>query len=67
MQSAVLPSYLDAAALGPWATFLEQVGRVLPHLGPLAVWANTPRRSKCALIVDVPIEMDDGSIRHLEG
>jgi glutamate dehydrogenase (NAD(P)+) len=67
MQSVVLPSYLDAAALGPWATYLEQVNRVLPHLGPLAAWADTLRRPKRILIVDVPIEMDDGSIRHFEG
>lgn len=67
MQSTTLPSYLDAAALGPWATYLEQVDRVLPHLGPLAAWADTLRRPKRILIVDVPIEMDDGSIRHFEG
>jgi len=62
-----LPSYLDADSLGPWATFLEQVDRVQPHLGSLATWADTLRRPKRALIVDVPIHMDDGSIRHFEG
>ncbi|WP_281984234.1 Glu/Leu/Phe/Val family dehydrogenase, partial [Azonexus hydrophilus] len=34
---------------------------------PLAAWADTLRRPKRTLIVDVPIEMDDGSIRHFEG
>jgi len=67
MQSSSLPSYLDADSLGPWATFLEQVDRVQPHLGSLATWADTLRRPKRALIVDVPIHMDDGSIRHFEG
>lgn len=62
-----LPSYLNPADLGPWATFLEQVDRVLPHLGKLSVWADTLRRPKRSLIVDVPIHMDDGTVRHFEG
>jgi glutamate dehydrogenase (NAD(P)+) len=33
----------------------------------LARWAETLRRPKRALIVDIPIEMDDGSIAHFEG
>jgi len=40
---------------------------VVPYLGHLARWAETLRRPKRALIVDIPIEMDDGSIRHFEG
>ncbi|MEK9951346.1 MAG: Glu/Leu/Phe/Val dehydrogenase [Curvibacter sp.] len=64
---AKLPSYLNPADLGPWATFLEQVDRVLPHLGRLSIWADTLRRPKRALIVDVPIHMDDGSVHHYEG
>jgi hypothetical protein len=51
----------------PWATYLSQVDRVLPYLGNLARWAETLKRPKRALIVDVPIEMDDGSVRHFEG
>ncbi len=62
-----LPSYLNPLELGPWATYLEQVDRVLPHLGRLSVWADTLRRPKRALIVDVPIHMDDGTVHHFEG
>ena len=40
---------------------------MLPYLGPLARWSETLKRPKRALIVDVPIEMDDGSIAHFEG
>ncbi|WP_085315526.1 Glu/Leu/Phe/Val family dehydrogenase [Derxia lacustris] len=66
-ETARLPSYLDAANPGPWGMFLEQLDRVEPHLGPLARWMDTMRRPKRALIVDVPIEMDDGRIVHFEG
>jgi len=60
-------SYVQLSPGGPWTTFLEQVDRVLPYLGPLARWAETLRRPKRALVVDIPIEMDDGSIAHYEG
>jgi glutamate dehydrogenase (NAD(P)+) len=60
-------SYVSAQAHGPWLTYLSQVERVLPYLGPLGRWADTLRRPKRALIVDVPIEMDDGTVRHFEG
>ncbi len=63
----LLPSYLHADSLGPWATYLEQVERVLPHLGKLARWAETLIRPKRALIVDVPIELDNGCVAHFEG
>jgi glutamate dehydrogenase (NAD(P)+) len=33
----------------------------VPYLGPLARWVETLKRPKRALIVDVPIEMDDGA------
>ncbi|MEI2418292.1 Glu/Leu/Phe/Val dehydrogenase [Orrella sp. JC864] len=65
--SHVLPSYLDAQALGPWGIYLQQVDRVTPYLGSLARWVETLKRPKRALIVDVPIEMDDGRIAHFEG
>ena len=61
-----LPSYLNADELGPWGNYLEQVDRVIPHLGPLARWAETLKRPKRILIVDVPIQMDDGRIAHFE-
>ncbi|MCX9155217.1 Glu/Leu/Phe/Val dehydrogenase [Niveibacterium sp. 24ML] len=60
-------SYVATTVGGPWATYLEQVERVVPYLGHLGRWAETLRRPKRALIVDIPIEMDDGSIRHFEG
>ena len=62
-----LPSYLNPNALGPWGNYLQQVDRVTPHLGKLARWAETLKRPKRVLIVDVPIEMDDGRIAHFEG
>ena len=62
-----LPSYLQADNLGPWGNYLEQVDRVIPHLGCLARWAETLKRPKRILIVDVPIHMDNGTIAHFEG
>lgn len=62
-----LPSYLDEGHLGPWAVYLEQVDRVTPYLGPLARWVETLKRPKRTLIVDVPIELDNGTIAHFEG
>jgi glutamate dehydrogenase (NAD(P)+) len=40
---------------------------VTPYLGPLARWAETLRRPKRTLIVDVPIELDNGDFGHFEG
>ncbi|MDY0331418.1 MAG: Glu/Leu/Phe/Val dehydrogenase [Thiomonas sp.] len=60
-------SYIHPEADSPWLTYLAQVDRVLPHLGHLARWGETLKRPKRALIVDVPIEMDDGTVRHFEG
>ncbi|MEO6032364.1 MAG: Glu/Leu/Phe/Val dehydrogenase [Burkholderiaceae bacterium] len=60
-------SYVGADAAGAWHNYLSQVDRVLPYLGPLARWSETLKRPKRALIVDVPIEMDDGSVAHFEG
>ncbi|WP_137896627.1 Glu/Leu/Phe/Val dehydrogenase [Ramlibacter sp. 2FC] len=62
-----LPSYLQADNLGPWGIFLQQVDRVTPYLGPLARWVETLKRPKRALIVDVPIHLDDGTVAHFEG
>ena len=62
-----LPSYLDPQHLGPWGIYLQQVDRVTPYLGSLARWVETLKRPKRALIVDVPIEMDNGTIAHFEG
>ena len=60
-------SFVDAPAEGPWATYLAQIDRVTPYLGPLSRWVGTLVRPKRALIVDVPIELDDGTIAHFEG
>ena len=67
MNTQTLPSYIDPARVGPWGMFLEQLERVEPHLGPLAEWLDTLRHPKRCLIVDVPVRMDDGRIRHFEG
>ena len=60
-------SYLNCDDGSPWRTFLEQLDRVYPYLGELQRWAETLRRPKRSLIVDVPIELDDGTIAHFEG
>ena len=62
-----LPSYLQADNLGPWGIYLQQVDRVVPYLGNLARWAETLKRPKRALIVDVPIHLDNGTVAHFEG
>ena len=65
--SHALPSYLDPQHLGPWGIFLQQVDRVTPYLGNLARWVETLKRPKRILVVDVPIQMDDGTVAHFEG
>ena len=62
-----VPSYLTNNELGPWGNYLQQIDRVTPHLGSLARWVETLKRPKRILIVDVPIERDDGTIAHFEG
>jgi glutamate dehydrogenase (NAD(P)+) len=62
-----LPSYLNADHLGPWGIYLQQVDRVTPYLGSLSRWVETLKRPKRALIVDVPIELDNGTMAHFEG
>ncbi len=60
-------SFVQPTADSPWGTYLSQVDRVVPYLGHLARWAETLKRPKRALIVDVPIEMDNGDVAHFEG
>lgn len=62
-----IPSYLTPHGTGPWNDYLEQIDRVTPYLGSLARWIETLKRPKRILIVDVPIERDDGTIAHFEG
>lgn len=66
-QGHALPSYLDPKNLGPWGIYLEQVERVTPYLGNLTRWVETLKRPKRTLIVDVPVELDNGQIAHFEG
>ena len=60
-------SYVSHAGGTAWDTYIAQVDRVLPYLGPLARWSETLKRPKRALIVDVPIELDNGDVAHFEG
>ena len=65
--SHVLPSYLKSDNLGPWGVYLQQVDRVTPYLGSLARWVETLKRPKRILVVDVPIQLDNGQVAHFEG
>ncbi len=60
-------SYVHPTPNSPWGTYLSQVDRVVPYLVHLAKWVETLKRPKRALIVDVPIEMDNGDVAHFEG
>jgi glutamate dehydrogenase (NAD(P)+) len=60
-------SYITPGPTSPWHTYLSQIDRVMPYLGTLARFGETLKRPKRALIVDVPIEMDDGRVAHFEG
>ncbi|KAB8313591.1 Glu/Leu/Phe/Val dehydrogenase [Erwinia endophytica] len=60
-------SYVSDSSTTAWSTYLQQIDRVAPYLGDLARWIETLRHPKRALIVDIPLQMDDGSIRHFEG
>ena len=60
-------SYVNPTTDSPWGTYLSQVDRVVPNLGNLARWAETLKHPKRALIVDVPIELDNGTVAHFEG
>src|SRR5260363_41806 len=67
LQQSALPSYLQSDRLGPWGIYLQQVDRVAPYLGKLSRWIETLKRPKKSLIVDIPVELDDGTIAHFEG
>ena len=60
-------SYLNPVPGSAWDTYLAQVDQVTPHLGKLARWVETLKHPKRALIVDIPIEMDNGEVAHFEG
>jgi len=60
-------SYVSHKGGTAWDTYISQVDRVLPYLGNLARWSETLKHPKRTLIVDVPIELDNGSVAHFEG
>ena len=60
-------SYASDSSTSAWNTYLQQIERVAPYLGELSHWVDTLRHPKRALIVDIPVQMDDGTIRHFEG
>jgi glutamate dehydrogenase (NAD(P)+) len=60
-------SFVTPTRNSPWGTYLSQIDAVEPYLGKLARWVETLRRPKRALIVDIPIELDNGTIAHFEG
>ncbi len=60
-------SFVSPTRNSPWGTYLSQIDRVAPYLGELSRWVDTLRHPKRALIVDIPLQMDDGTIRHFEG
>lgn len=65
--SHVLPSYLDQNDVGAWGIFLQQIDRIAPYMGSLGPWIETLKRPKTIMVVDVPIELDDGTLAHFEG
>jgi glutamate dehydrogenase (NAD(P)+) len=60
-------SFVSPSRNSPWGTYLSQIDAVEPYLGSLSRWVETLRRPKRCLIVDIPIELDDGSVAHYEG
>src|SRR5690625_4801914 len=62
-----IPSYLNKEDVGPCGICLEQIYTVTPHLGELCKWVDTLKHPKRTLIVDIPVELDNGEIAHFEG
>ena len=60
-------SFVSPTRNSPWGTYLSQIDAVEPYLGNLRRWVETLRRPKRALIVDIPIELDNGTVAHFEG
>jgi glutamate dehydrogenase (NAD(P)+) len=60
-------SFVPATGPSAWETYLTQVDRAARYLGPLSKWLETLKRPKRCLIVDVPIELDNGGVAHFEG
>lgn len=51
----------------PWMSYLKQLDKVAPYLNHSSDQLETLKRPKRALIVNIPVEMDNGSIKHFEG
>ena len=60
-------SFVSPTRNSPWGTYLSQIDAVEPYLGHLGRWVETLRRPKRCLIVDIPIELDNGTVAHFEG
>jgi glutamate dehydrogenase (NAD(P)+) len=60
-------SYVAGHPQSPWHTYIAQVERVTPYLGHLSKWVDTLKRPKRALVVDIPVELDNGTVAHFEG
>jgi glutamate dehydrogenase (NAD(P)+) len=60
-------SYVAGESHSAWQIYLEQVKHVAPYLGELQPYIETLAHPRRVYIVDIPIEMDDGTIRHFEG
>ncbi|WP_244521619.1 Glu/Leu/Phe/Val family dehydrogenase [Bradyrhizobium sp. DOA9] len=60
-------SFVDYSDADAWLSYLAQVDRTTPFLGSLVRWVETLKRPKRAVVVDVPIQRDDGTIDHFEG
>jgi glutamate dehydrogenase (NAD(P)+) len=67
LKPAFLALTLPARAGGPWQSYLQQIERATPHLGDRARDVAVLARPRRALIVDVPVELDDGRTAHFEG
>ena len=65
--SSYMPSFLDPANLQPWASFVEQIDRVAPHLEKFHYWLETLKYPKRVVQVGIPIRLDDGTLAHFEG
>ncbi len=66
-QRTDLPSFLHQEDLGAWGIYLEQIDRVAPYLGDLSRWIETLKHPRKIMIVDIPVELDNGVIEHFEG
>lgn len=60
-------SYVPHAGNNAWGIYLEQINRVSNFLSGYEEWIDVLRSPKRCLIVDIPLQMDDGSIQHFEG